>query len=55
MGVDLFPVLMDIGVWALEYLPVDKKSAEHLQMLLDGGEKKQKEFLNEVKRNHLIE
>jgi len=53
MGIDLFPILMDIGVWALAHLPVDKKSTEHLKMLLDGGEKKQKEFLEDLKKVHL--
>jgi len=55
MGADLFPILMEIGVWALDHLPVDKKSTVHLQMLLDGGEKKQKEFLEELKKNHAID
>ncbi|WP_024771910.1 winged helix-turn-helix transcriptional regulator [Aquimarina macrocephali] len=53
MGIDLFPVIMDIGVWASKHLPVDKKLTEHLKALIDGGEKKQKEFLEELKNNHL--
>jgi len=53
-GIDLFPVFMSIGVWAKEHLKVGEKETEHLNWLLEGGRERQRVFVDELKKKHLL-
>lgn len=46
-GIDLLPVMVEIGGWSIKYKPVDLKKHKHAVDLVKGG----KELQNEVRKN----
>jgi DNA-binding HxlR family transcriptional regulator len=52
MGVDLLPVLANIGIWARKYLPVTKESGANAAALEKGGPALWKEMRSALRRAH---
>jgi len=43
-GIDLLPILIEIGNWSAKYNPINERDKAHAKMLQKGGEKLQKEI-----------
>jgi len=43
-GIDLLPVLIEVGVWSSKYKTLSSKDKAHVKMLKNGGEQLQKEI-----------
>jgi DNA-binding HxlR family transcriptional regulator len=52
-GIDLLPILVEIGAWSLKHKPVDLKKHKHAQDLVKGGKELQKEIRKELVKKHL--
>jgi len=52
MGVDLLPVLANIGIWGRKYLPVTKESSANAAALEKGGPALWKEMRSALRRAH---
>lgn len=52
-GIDLFPILMENARWSLKYKPVDRNDAEKAKAILDGGTKKMKSIMEQLRKNHI--
>ena len=52
MGVDLLPVLANIGIWGRRYLPVTKESGANAAALEKGGPALWKEMRSALRRAH---
>jgi DNA-binding HxlR family transcriptional regulator len=52
-GIDLLPVMVEIGGWSLKHKPVDLKKHKHAQDLVKGGKELQKEIRKDLIRRHL--
>ncbi|MCE7992952.1 MAG: helix-turn-helix transcriptional regulator [Roseivirga sp.] len=52
-GIDLFPIIMAIAEWSVNYQPVDKEKAERAKKIIDGGPETQKEIMSALKKQHL--
>src|SRR5204863_5983807 len=53
-GIDLLPILVEIGAWSLRHKPVDPKKYKHAQSFLaKGGKKLQKEVKKDLVKKHL--
>ena len=52
-GIDLLPVLVEIGAWSLKHKPVDIKKHKHAVALVKGGNEMLKEVRKELIKNHL--
>ena len=52
MGVDLLPVLANIGIWGRKYLPVTKESGANAAALEKGGPALWKEMRSALRRAH---
>ncbi|MBT2299558.1 helix-turn-helix transcriptional regulator [Variovorax paradoxus] len=52
MGVDLLPVLANIGIWGRKYLPVTKESGANAAELERGGPALWKEMRSALRRAH---
>ena len=52
-GIDLLPVMVEIGGWSLKHKPVDLKKHKHAQDLVKGGKELQKEIRKDLIRKHL--
>lgn len=52
MGVDLLPVLANIGIWGRKYLPVTKESGANAAALERGGPALCKEMRSALRRAH---
>lgn len=53
-GIDLFPILMEMGRWSLRHKPVDRSDAKRAQAILDGGPDKIKSLMKEMGEKHLL-
>ena len=52
-GIDLLPVLVEIGAWSLKHKPVDTKKHRHAVDLVRGGNDALKEIRKELVKDHL--
>ncbi len=52
-GIDLFPILLENARWSLKYKPVDRNDAEKAKAILDGGTKKMKSIMEQLRKNHI--
>lgn len=52
-GIDLVPVLAQIGIWGSKYRPVTEESAETAAMLEEGGSELIEEIKSELRQQHL--
>jgi len=52
-GIDLLPVMVEIGAWSLKYKPVDLKKHKHAQALVKGGKELQKGIKKDLIKKHL--
>jgi DNA-binding HxlR family transcriptional regulator len=52
-GIDLLPIIVEIGAWSLRHKPVDLKKHKHAQDLVKGGKELQKEMRKELVKRHL--
>jgi len=52
-GIDLLPIMVEIGAWSLKHKPVDTKKHKHAVELVKGGKELQKEIRKDLVRQHL--
>ena len=52
-GIDLLPVLVEIGNWSIQHAPVDLKKHQHAVKLVAGGQPLQKKIRKELAAHHL--
>ena len=52
-GIDLLPIIVEIGAWSLKHKPVDTKKHKHAVELVKGGKELQKEIRKDLVRQHL--
>lgn len=52
-GIDLLPVMIEIGAWSLKYKPVDIAKYQHAQTLAKGGKELQNRIKKELENEHL--
>jgi DNA-binding HxlR family transcriptional regulator len=52
-GVDLLPIMVEIGAWSLKHKPVDTKKHKHAVELVKGGKELQKDIRKNLVRQHL--
>src|SRR5882672_671629 len=52
-GIDLLPIMVEIGGWSLKHKPVDLKKHKHAQDLVKGGKEIQKKIRKELVKKHL--
>ena len=52
-GIDLLPIMVEIGAWSLKYESVDVKKYGHAQTLAKGGKELQKEVKKDLVKKHL--
>lgn len=52
-GIDLLPVLAQIGAWGVKYLPVSEELGIRAQLLADGGPAMWERFMDELRETHL--
>jgi len=52
MGIDLLPVLAQLGIWGRKYLPVTRESAADAAALEKGGPALWKEMRAQLRRTH---
>ena len=52
-GIDLLPVLAQIGAWGVKYLPVSEELGIRAQLLADGGPAMWERFMEELREVHL--
>jgi DNA-binding HxlR family transcriptional regulator len=53
-GIDLLPILVEIGAWSLKYKPVDKKQYPHAELMVKGGATLQKKVKKDLAKQHLV-
>jgi DNA-binding HxlR family transcriptional regulator len=53
MGIDLLPVLVQLGTWGRRYLPASDELSVRIQVLEDGGPAMWAEFVDELRAEHL--
>ena len=52
-GIDLVPIMVEIGAWSLKHRDVDPAKAKHAEMLVKGGKELQKEIKKNLMKEHL--
>jgi len=52
-GIDLLPLMVEIGAWSLKHRNVDQAKGEHAEMLVKGGKELQKEIRKNLMKEHL--
>ena len=52
-GIDILPIMVEIGAWSLKHRPVDKVTHKHAQQLVKGGAALQKQIHKELIKKHL--
>lgn len=52
-GIDLLPIMVEIGAWSLKYKPVDLSKHQHAQGLVEGGKELQMQIKEDLRRKHL--
>jgi DNA-binding HxlR family transcriptional regulator len=52
-GIELLPILAQIGSWGGKYLPVTRELGIRAQLLADGGPRMWEAFMDELRERHL--
>jgi DNA-binding HxlR family transcriptional regulator len=52
-GIDLVPIIIEMGAWSLKHRDVDPLKAKHAEMLVKGGKDLQKEMRKNLAKEHL--
>ncbi len=52
-GIDLLPILVEIGAWSIKHEPVDIKKHKHAVELVKGGKDLQNEVKKELIKKHI--
>jgi DNA-binding HxlR family transcriptional regulator len=52
-GIDLLPILVEIGAWSLKHKPVDKKKHKHAVELVKGGKDLQQQIRKNLIEKHV--
>jgi DNA-binding HxlR family transcriptional regulator len=52
-GIDLLPLMVEIGTWSLKHRDVDPAKGKHAEMLVKGGKELQKEIRKNLAKEHL--
>ena len=52
-GIELLPILAQIGSWGVKYLPVSRELGIRAQLLADGGPRMWEAFMDELRERHL--
>ena len=52
-GIELLPILAQIGSWGGKYLPVTRELGVRAQLLADGGPRMWEAFMDELRERHL--
>jgi DNA-binding HxlR family transcriptional regulator len=52
-GIDLLPIMVEIGAWSIKHRPVDTKKHKHAVDLVKGGSELQKEIKKDLIKKHL--
>jgi DNA-binding HxlR family transcriptional regulator len=52
-GIDLLPLMVEIGAWSLKHRDVDPAKGEHAEMLVKGGMALQKQIRKSLAKEHL--
>lgn len=52
-GIDLLPLMVEIGGWSLKHRRVDPAKCKHAEMLMKGGKELQKEIRKNLAKEHL--
>jgi len=52
-GIDLVPIIIEIGAWSLKHRSVDPAKGKHAEMLVKGGKELQKEIRKNLAKEHL--
>lgn len=53
-GIDMVPIIIEMGYWSLKHYPVGAADKEHVLELKRGGEKLIKELSDKLKSDHNI-
>jgi DNA-binding HxlR family transcriptional regulator len=52
-GIDLLPIMVEIGAWSIKHQPVDLKKHKHAVELVKGGKEMQTEIRKGLVKGHL--
>lgn len=52
-GIDLLPIMVEIGAWSIKHKPVDTKKHKHAVDLVKGGSELLKEVKKDLVKKHL--
>jgi len=55
MGIDLLPIVAQLGIWGRKHLPVTPESGAHAKRLEKGGATLLKKIQAELRRQHSVE
>lgn len=53
-GIDLLPVIIELGAWSMKYQPVDKERFAHAGQLAKAGAPAKRKLLKDLARQHLL-
>jgi DNA-binding HxlR family transcriptional regulator len=53
VGIDLLPLLAEMGAWSIKHRVVDKAKKKHAEALMKGGKELQKEIRKKLMKEHL--
>jgi DNA-binding HxlR family transcriptional regulator len=52
-GIDLLPIMAEIGEWGIRHEPFDEKKYAHAKQVVKGGKQLQKKLKKELIRQHI--
>lgn len=52
-GIDLLPVIIELGAWSMKYQPVDKERFTHAGQLAKAGNPAKRKLRSELAKKHL--
>jgi DNA-binding HxlR family transcriptional regulator len=52
-GIDLLPVIIELGAWSMKYQPVDKERFPHAGQMAKAGKQAKRKLLSELVKKHL--
>jgi len=52
-GIDLLPLIVEIGAWSIKHKPVDLVKHKHAQDLVKGGKEMQAEIRKDLLKRHI--
>ncbi len=53
-GIDLLPILVEIGAWSFKHQPVDNVKYKHAQLLIEGGKNLQAKLRKKLVSEHIL-